>query len=414
MYTPMHRALGREPTEVTYELLTECVEQRVRESEDLDWKGALPMESGDPKWKDEWAKDVAAMANSGGGCLVYGVAEHRPSSAADHLVDVGSVTQQLENQLRQVAGSAIRPTVARLQFIEVVGDAGRALVVRIPASPDLPHILVEGQHGFRAPFRYGATTGWMSERDLERAYRLRFRRTAELEATLGKLYQATSRHAEHLLAGEMGSGIALVGAAVPVEPQPEVEFSSEQAADRLLAATDLTYAITGIEHSGSYDLGTVPGLRRLVTPASPVEGVQTSLHFDGSVTLIQKLSAGAIIPGYGGPVLPADEAEIGVVRLVATLAAMARATGETVSYAVTIGVRWPDALKALRFSKPDRNVTDRHRLIEPVQMVHEVEAFTREVRGDAALEDLRGQARVLALDLLRQGGVDRTSVIPAS
>jgi hypothetical protein len=43
------------------------------EADDLDWKQALPPEV--EKKRREFAKDVAAMANTRGGLIVYGVRE---------------------------------------------------------------------------------------------------------------------------------------------------------------------------------------------------------------------------------------------------------------------------------------------------------------------------------------------------
>ena len=68
-HTPLHRALGREASELTTDLFEEAVSKAIEETDSLDWKAALP-EKG-----PEFAKDVAAMANSGGGLIVYGVKE---------------------------------------------------------------------------------------------------------------------------------------------------------------------------------------------------------------------------------------------------------------------------------------------------------------------------------------------------
>lgn len=413
MYTPLHRALGRGPSPLTHELLEACVAAGVPESESLDWKQTLPHQTGGPRWAEEWAKDVAAMANTAGGCIVYGVVEDPGSGAAAALVDVGPLGDDVESRLRQSAAAQISPLVARLQFIPVVSNDGqsRALVVRVPNSPDVPHLLRDGKEGgFRAPHRYGATTEWMSDRDLEAAYRRRFRRTSELEELLGRRYGAAERHAAHL------SGIQqawVVAAAVPLDAQAEIELTHEAAAERLATAHDLYRALHGRPVDRYvYDLSTAPGLRRLIA-GGPHNRYQIELHFDGGVTLIEQLDDAAPAGHVGGVVAPTDEIEASIARLVATLAATARATGEATTYAAQVGLVWRQPNGGpLHLGRPHPMMIGReYRVLD--RPLHEVETSVREVRAGEDVAGLRATARTLALDLLRQGGAADTTFIPA-
>lgn len=70
------------------------VRLRSREAEDLDWKEdlawqkkELPPDKKDEK-KDEFAKDVAAMANTRGGLIIFGGKEH--NEEATELADVAN------------------------------------------------------------------------------------------------------------------------------------------------------------------------------------------------------------------------------------------------------------------------------------------------------------------------------------
>ncbi|MDA4827485.1 helix-turn-helix domain-containing protein [Kocuria rhizophila] len=85
MFTPIHRALGLKPGDITWDLIECAVEQKVEEAVDLDWKQCDYLDSRNPQWQDEVAKDIAAMANSGGGWIVLGVAEDRAISAAAEI-----------------------------------------------------------------------------------------------------------------------------------------------------------------------------------------------------------------------------------------------------------------------------------------------------------------------------------------
>ena len=78
MFTPIHRALGLEPGDLTLELIEKAIEAGLEETSDLDWKKD-PYNPLKPAWFDEVAKDIAAMANSGGGWIVFGVAEEEGS-----------------------------------------------------------------------------------------------------------------------------------------------------------------------------------------------------------------------------------------------------------------------------------------------------------------------------------------------
>ena len=72
IFTALHRALGVAPGPLTDELLDAAVSSGVMETTDLDWKSELPPAKGLPQ--TDFPKDVAAMANSGGGVIVFGVA----------------------------------------------------------------------------------------------------------------------------------------------------------------------------------------------------------------------------------------------------------------------------------------------------------------------------------------------------
>ena len=84
-FTALHRVLGRGPGPLTDELLDSAVAAGATESDDLDWKSELPPQKGLPQ--TDFPKDVAAMANSGGGVIVFGV--HESQKAATGRTDVG-------------------------------------------------------------------------------------------------------------------------------------------------------------------------------------------------------------------------------------------------------------------------------------------------------------------------------------
>lgn len=72
MFTPIHRALGLEAGNASIDLIQQAIDHGVEETSDLDWKQAV-YNSRKPNWDEEAAKDIAAMANSGGGWIVFGI-----------------------------------------------------------------------------------------------------------------------------------------------------------------------------------------------------------------------------------------------------------------------------------------------------------------------------------------------------
>jgi Putative DNA-binding domain len=142
IFTALHRAVGAAPGPLTDELLDAAVAAGVAETDDLDWKSEMPPARGLPQ--TDFPKDVAAMANSGGGVVIYGVRECQ--KAAIERVDVGEFDEAYERSMRSAAITAITPPVFGLSMHRL-GDAGkRALVVEIPASVDGPHLIYKNEY----------------------------------------------------------------------------------------------------------------------------------------------------------------------------------------------------------------------------------------------------------------------------
>ena len=102
------------------ELVRQACAQAVQERDDLDWKSTLPLtlpagkEPGRDAQQDELAKDIAAMANSRGGLIIYGVAETRGANAASHIESVGEPDETTLQNIRRVASNLIYPPVTTL------------------------------------------------------------------------------------------------------------------------------------------------------------------------------------------------------------------------------------------------------------------------------------------------------------
>lgn len=128
-------------------MIEDAVSQRLPETGDLDWKSALPPEARFAL--SDIVKDMAAMANSGGGTIVFGVSE--TDKRAVGRQDAGELNEGYERTLRRVAYTAITPPIRGIHVERIAGDGPRAIAIVIPDSPDAPHLVYRDGHSFRAP-----------------------------------------------------------------------------------------------------------------------------------------------------------------------------------------------------------------------------------------------------------------------
>jgi predicted HTH transcriptional regulator len=112
---------------------------RTPESATLEFKRELPDRS--EKGRMEFLKDIAALANTSGGDIIYGIAESGGTAAS--LVPItGETFDEAHRRLAQSALASVEPPIQGLQFHEVRVKGGWCLAIRVPSS-------------FASPRRYG-------------------------------------------------------------------------------------------------------------------------------------------------------------------------------------------------------------------------------------------------------------------
>lgn len=339
-FTALHRVLGLAPGPLTGELLDAAVAAGVAETNDLDWKSELPPAKGLPQ--TDFPKDVAAMANSGGGVIVFGVQEEQKVSTG--RVDVGELDEAHERALRSAAITAISPPVFGIEVHRLGSVGNRAVVVEVPASIDGPHLIYRNEY-FGAPVRNDSDTVWMKERQIEAMYRARFEERRHATEALDALF------ADAAAGRDAGTRAWLIVVAHPRIPRVRERLTREQARE-VLTKTEplaLTYAGRGGIHPlESVDRGNPrPGLRRWVA-VNTATGERSawkeswiSIHHDGSVTLAAAVGGHRMSSEdyFGGGQVESSAIECAIADVLALTRITAEATGND-EYDVRLGIDW--------------------------------------------------------------------------
>lgn len=119
--------------------IQQLCDDHVSENRTLEFKSILPDKS--DKGKFELAKDVAALANAGGGDIIFGIIEEN-AAASELQVICAEFSDAAIRRLSQVLDSSIDPAIKGLEFFAVQGVDGYILVVRVPISMSSPHRVI--------------------------------------------------------------------------------------------------------------------------------------------------------------------------------------------------------------------------------------------------------------------------------
>jgi Putative DNA-binding domain len=406
-FTGLHRALGVGPSPLTDELLDAAVAAGVVEANDLDWKSALPPAKGLPQ--SDFPKDVAALANSGGGVIVYGVRESQ--KAAAERVDVGEFDEAYERSLRSAAITAITPPVFGLN-VHRLGVAGqRAVVVDIPASIEGPHLIFRNDY-FGAPVRNDADTVWMKERQIEAMYRARFQERRHSTESLDALFNETS-------AGRDSNERAwLIAVAHPRIPRLRERLSRDEVREVLSKVESL--ALTYAGRGGVHPLESVdrsnprPGLRRWVAVNTATDERSiwkeswVNIHHDGSVTLAAAIGGHRMSSDgyYESQQVESSAIECCIADFMALVRTTAEATGND-EYDLRIGITWTGSDPLLILTKDNQGFTY-DCVSTPLHLYTPVETTVNAAEPNL---DYFWHVHDLAQDCVNQGGISNVRMI---
>ena len=281
-FTALHRLLGYQPGPITDEMIDAAVAVGLGETADLDWKSELPGTNG--LTKSDFPKDIAAMANNGGGIIVYGIKEDQRKATG--RCDVGELTENHERTIRSAAVTAITPSVFGLDIVRTGGAGNQVVAIVVGPSVDTPHLIYRNEY-FGAPIRNDADTVWMNEHQLEVMYRARFDERRHANDALDHLYDEQSAGRD---TDQRAWLIAVARPRIPAAGQTRPNRGDAQT--MFNDANRHTYTTTGKSPLGSVSRQNPrPGLRRWIAPntaANPHtrwKEAWASIHHNGAVTL---------------------------------------------------------------------------------------------------------------------------------
>ncbi|MCZ9635002.1 ATP-binding protein [Rhodococcus sp. BH5] len=405
-FTALHRLLGLAPGPITDEMIDDAVAAGVSEAADLDWKSEMPPIKALPQ--SDFPKDIAAMANSGGGVIVYGITETQ--KAATGRRDVGELTEQLERALRSAAVTAISPPVFGLDIHQIGTSGNQVVAIVVDASVDGPHLIYRGEY-FGAPIRNDADTVWMRERQIELMYRARFDERRNSAEALDALY------AEQAAGKETDKRAWLVAVAHPRLATPlGTRPTKDDAISMFREARGFAYGYAS--GAGDHLLEATelfeprPGLRRWIVRSAvhggsiKWPGTRASIHHNGAVTLTSAIGGHKIAKETLGPDhIDSADLESAVANFMALIRAANLGLG-TNEYDVQVGIEWSGSTPLVV-----QTVDSTSKSIPNALSLPQYTPVTATIRAGADNADYHQQVRTLAEDCINQGGITELRLI---
>lgn len=409
LFTPIHEALGLQPESLSVEIIMSAIQNSVKEERNLDWKTCLPQLGEKPDWGQEFAKDVAAMANSGGGIIVFGVKEDGNAGAKEHIpMNLGDSDR---NTLLAIAFSNIEPKVLGVNFVTVGDGDSSVVVLNVPNSKNAPHFInsKKFQGHLVVPIRYGAKTEYVSGETLSNMFRAKHEGERGREEQLNEALISASEDAASL------DEVSLIAVAKPTNPSLE-RLDVDRMIDILSSARSIrgelyescAGKIDGFDKSSP--LGRLRGhngaleYRKLVESKGFVDIYdiysEVELHFDGSITL--KSSVGGIYKNDSGKPFNPKHLEAFSIDLVSLVLASSANLKIWGSYDIGLTIKEAKGKPVqMKFSQAGESPITFKRL-KPAKT---------EIWSGATITHLRHAAQELTLDIINQGGRDYLSIL---
>lgn len=396
IFSALHRELGQRPGPFTIDMINQAIEEGVEERDDLDWKQDLVEQK---KLKgEEFVKDIAAMANNGGGLIIYGVKENEKAAVARH--DAPGFREGYERSLIAATIHHIHPPVFGVEAFLLQDDQGQAVVVSVPASADRPHLVYRGEM-FGVPIRAGADTTWLGEREISRMYRERFNEQRFADEALQSLYDQTDFHRDD-------ERTWFIGVARPRTPVLGNKMSDigiremlqkAYTESRQIKSDDIYGPIRNVRYANPR-----PGLRSWVLNSSSDDDLfpaQVTVHHDGSVSVAMALGGIHTPENHPGSTVVSS---ILLESYLTDLLILARMVGETTGtgeYEVRVGLESRDPSPIVMWTPGSARYIPE----EPGVSLKKFIPVTTSIGVRDSLDSVLEALRNIALDCINQGGL---------
>jgi hypothetical protein len=160
--------MSKEPHEWTEDSLLDLISNKAQESLTLEFKACGALRGNG--WRQEFAKDVSALANSAGGVLIYGLKENKRTHEAEELDEGFDPANPSKERLEQIINSNIHRRIDGIRFNAIPLSRTRpgkvAFVISVPESSRAPHM---AHHRFYKRLEYQRVR--MEEFEVRERYR---------------------------------------------------------------------------------------------------------------------------------------------------------------------------------------------------------------------------------------------------
>lgn len=401
-------------------MVNQATADRLEETDDLDWKQDLPTRPQETGQWNEFAKDVAAMANTRGGLLICGVTK----SIELRGIDPTEVNTQ---QYAQWIRNHVQPYLPDLEMYTLQDpDSETAVfVVDVPASEMAPHFVYgtskgdKDQYAAVVPYRDKDHTAWMAEHQIERAYRDRFSRINREEEERQRSFDLTIKN---IAAQAPRPSAWFVAVARPQRPLPygARNLNRSQAGSVLHAARRAhhikpdTFGAPGILQAFAEPQlsNPQPGLRSWVCSSlgesGPTQEALLELHSDGTVIAARNLSTRA------DSETPSPQQHLAVSRalleascydLVASVQQLQRTLRLDSAQQVTVAVLPPHGPQAMALAESPLGLYGEEKVLPSARRPHHLQAVHTVLSPIVSDDQARHGAEEVLTDLLHQFGI---------
>lgn len=163
----LHSLLGSDLAQVSAGGLGNLI--GIEENQDLELKELVGDAKGDRR---EFAVDVAALANGGGGLLAVGIAEDGTGAASE----VVGIPADGDTALRfeQILASLVQPPLAMSVHRVPLASGREVVLVAVEGGPIRPHAVLDGSSKLSYPVRRGRKKEYLTEAEVADSYSRRF------------------------------------------------------------------------------------------------------------------------------------------------------------------------------------------------------------------------------------------------